>query len=78
MADTNKQESKTASKDDAGQAEVQARSDEAEEKGYLGEVPPGPPNEAFSLESGAESPSAAEQLAYPAADASAPPAGDGK
>ncbi len=63
MADS-KQESKTSSKDDAGQAEVQARSDEAEEKGYLGVAPPGPPNEAFSLESGPESPSAAEQLAY--------------
>ncbi len=71
MAD--KQESKTtttttttasASKDDAGQAEVQARSDEAEEKGYLGVAAPGPPNEAFSLESGPESPSAAEQVAY--------------
>ena len=67
MADAkNKQ---TSSKDDAGQAEVQARSDEAEEKGYLGEVPPGPPNEAFSLESGPDSPTASEQLAYRADDA---------
>ncbi|CAN5808484.1 hypothetical protein BH24ACT15_BH24ACT15_37560 [soil metagenome] len=66
MADA---KNKQTSKDDAGQAEVQARSDEAEEKGYLGEVPPGPPNEAFSLESGPDSPSVSEQLAYRADDA---------
>ncbi len=52
---------------DAGQAEVQAKSDEAEEKGYLGTVPPGPPNEAFSLESGPDSPSAYEQSVASAA-----------
>ena len=45
---------------DAGQAEVQRRSDEAAEKGYIGSVPDGPPNEAYSLESGPDSPSAAE------------------
>ncbi len=68
MADNKQQGSneapKAGSKDDAGQAEVQARTDEAEAKGYLGTVPPGPPNEAFSLESGADSPSAAEQAEF--------------
>jgi hypothetical protein len=43
---------------DAGQAEVQRRSDEATEKGYFGTVPPGPANEEYSLESGPDSPSA--------------------
>jgi hypothetical protein len=46
--------------DDAGQAEVQAVFDEAAEKGYFGEVPDGPPNEAYALTSGPDSPSAAE------------------
>jgi len=46
---------------DAGQAEVQAKFDEAAEKGYFGEVPPGPPNEAYSLESGPDSPNALEE-----------------
>ncbi len=46
--------------DDAGQAEVQAKSDEAAAKGYLGTVPPGPPPEAYSLESGPDSPNAIE------------------
>lgn len=70
MADSKQEsKSKSTSKDDAGQAEVQRRSDEAEAKGYIGTVPPGPPNEAFSLESGPDSPSASEQLAYRADDA---------
>lgn len=42
---------KTTKNDDAGQAEVQARVDEAEEKGYEGWVPDETPNEAYSLES---------------------------
>lgn len=46
---------------DAGQAEVQAKVDEADEKGYFGRVPAGPPNEAFSLKSGPDSPTVAEQ-----------------
>ena len=35
--------------DDAGQAEVQAKFDEAEKKGYFGEVPDDTPNEAYTL-----------------------------
>jgi hypothetical protein len=45
---------------DAGQAEVQAKSDEDTAKGYHGVVPDGPSNEAWSLESGPDSPSAYE------------------
>lgn len=51
---------KDAKTTDAGQAEVQKKSDEAEAKGYFGTVPPGPPNEAYSLESGPDSPGAAD------------------
>lgn len=47
--------------DDAGQAEVQAKFDEAAEKGYFGTVPPGPPNEAYSLESGPDAPTQLEE-----------------
>ena len=35
--------------DDAGQAEVQARFDEAEEKGYFGHTPDDTPNEHYTL-----------------------------
>lgn len=35
---------------DAGEAEVQAISDEASEKGYLGEVPDETPNENYTLQ----------------------------
>lgn len=34
---------------DAGQAEVQAKFDEANEKGYFGEVPDETPNENYTL-----------------------------
>lgn len=49
---------------DAGEAEVQRKADEAEQKGYIGTVPPGPPNEAYSLESGPDAPSHAEERSY--------------
>jgi len=62
MSDNNK---KSAPKgDDAGQAEVQRISDEAAEKGYFGTLPPGPPNEAYSLESGPDAPTHAEELEF--------------
>jgi len=48
-------------KDDAGQDQVQKHFDEAAEKGYFGERPPGLPNERYSLESGPEAPTAAEE-----------------
>jgi hypothetical protein len=35
---------------DAGQAEVQAKFDEAEEKGYFGETPDKTPNENYTLQ----------------------------
>lgn len=35
--------------DDAGQAEVQAKFDEAEEKGYFGSTPDDTPNENYTL-----------------------------
>lgn len=41
--------SKKTSADDAGQAEVQAKFDEAEEKGYFGTVPDETPNENYTL-----------------------------
>jgi hypothetical protein len=42
--------------EDAGQAELQRRDDEATEKGYIGEKPAGPDNEEWSLQSGPDSP----------------------
>lgn len=36
--------------DDVGQAQVQAKFDEAAEKGYFGTVPDREPNESFTLE----------------------------
>lgn len=47
---------KSASSDDAGQAEVKSIRDEAREKGYEGSVPDENPNEAYSLQSGPDSP----------------------
>lgn len=44
--------------DDAGQAEVQARMDVATEQGFIGQKVDPLPNEAHSLESGPESPTA--------------------
>jgi hypothetical protein len=40
---------KSEKADDAGQAEVQAKFDEAEEKGYFGSVPDETPNENYTL-----------------------------
>lgn len=67
MTETKKTATKTPEDggDDAGQAEVQRRSDEAAEKGYIGVVPPQPPNEAWSLESGADSPTVTELREFP-------------
>lgn len=39
----------TTSADDAGQAEVQKKFDEAQDKGYFGEVPDPTPNENYTL-----------------------------
>jgi len=47
--------------DDVGQEQVQSVFDEAREKGYLGDTPESHPNSAFSLQSGPDSPSVAEQ-----------------
>lgn len=41
---------------DGGAAQVQAKFDEAEAKGYIGETPDPHPNEAYSLQSGPDSP----------------------
>ncbi len=48
-------------KDDAGQAEVQAERDKAREQGYEGTSPSTIPNREFSLQTGPDSPSAHEQ-----------------
>ncbi len=63
MASTQKKTS-----DDSGAGEVQAAFDEAAEKGYFGTVPPGPPNEAYSLESGPDAPNAFEEREAAQAD----------
>lgn len=47
MATTKK--SAESSNDDAGQAEVQAKFDEANEKGYFGTTPDETPNEDYTL-----------------------------
>lgn len=52
-----------AKKDDLGQAEVQNARDKAREQGYEGYSPSAIPNERFSLATGPDSPSAAEQVA---------------
>ena len=41
---------KATTTDDAGQAEIQAAWDEANEKGYWGEVPDETPNEDYTVE----------------------------
>ena len=46
MADSPKKKSA----DDAGQAEVQAKFDEANEKGYFGSTPDETPNENYTLQ----------------------------
>lgn len=46
---TTQTSSGTDSADDAGQAEVQAKFDEAEEKGYFGHTPDETPNENYTL-----------------------------
>lgn len=46
--------------DDGGAAEVQAKVNEAEEKGYVGTSPDPFPNSAYSLQSGPDSPTAEE------------------
>ena len=54
--------------DDSGAGEVQAAFDEAAEKGYFGTLPPGPPNEAYSLETGPDAPNAFEEREAAQAD----------
>lgn len=50
MAGSQKQATQTSSgAADAGQAEVQAKFDEANEQGYFGEVPDETPNENYTL-----------------------------
>lgn len=46
------------SKEDLGQAEVQKERDEVAAKGHVGYKPDGPPNAAYSLTTGPDSPSA--------------------
>lgn len=52
----------TRKTDDASADEVQAKTDDAQEKGYVGTVPDPNPNEAYSLKTGPDSPSASETL----------------
>jgi hypothetical protein len=46
----------SSSNDDAGQAEVQARMDEEQKKGYVGQTSDPTPDTAYSLEGGAPEP----------------------
>lgn len=62
---------KNEDKNDGGAAEVQAKVDETEEKGYFGTTPDPFPNEAYSLKSGPDSPTHAETREALAADAAA-------
>lgn len=55
--------SSTKQADDAGQAEVQSDRDAAREKGYEGSTPDPHPNEAYSLQSGPDSPGAEKKEA---------------
>jgi hypothetical protein len=48
-AATTDEASKDASAGDGGTAEMEAKFDEANEKGYWGTVPDGPPNEAYTV-----------------------------
>jgi hypothetical protein len=48
--------------DDVGQAEVQGIRDKAREQGYEGYSPSTIPNKEFTLTTGPDSPSAAEQM----------------
>ncbi len=50
MAETQKSASRDAGKDDAGQAEVQAKFDEAAEQGFFGTVPDETPNENYTVQ----------------------------
>ncbi len=59
--------------DDAGQAEVQQNFDEANEKGYFGEVPDPTPNENYTLQgvaSGKPTPETDDKLRQKAREAS--------
>ena len=44
------EQKKSSSTEDAGQAEVQAKFDEANEKGYCGTTPDATPNENYTLQ----------------------------
>jgi hypothetical protein len=50
MAEQEKKTTSRRSAEDAGQDEVQAAFDEANEKGYFGETPDETPNEAYTLQ----------------------------
>ena len=50
MAERKQQQEQQANKDDGGAAQVQATVDEAEDKGYFGEVPDPTPNENYTLQ----------------------------
>lgn len=63
----------STSADDAGQAEVQKTFDEANEKGYFGEVPDPTPNENYTLagvNAGKPTPETDDKLRKQARDAS--------
>jgi hypothetical protein len=55
------QSKSTPKSQDAGQDQVQKQFDEAAKQGYFGERPPGLPNERYSLESGPDAPTHAEE-----------------
>lgn len=59
---TEQQQKKPAVKD-AGQAEVKSAFEEAQEQGYFGNEVDPTPNKEFSLQSGPDSPTVAEQRA---------------
>ncbi len=50
-------------KEDSGEKEVQEKVDEANEKGFYGTTPPGPPDEAYALPSGPDAPTVLDERA---------------
>ena len=78
MADKSESRSRSAGSESGlvkGEGEVQAKFDEATEQGFFGRAADPIPNERYSLESGPDSPTVAEQRAA-AAQAEAEQAGE--
>lgn len=65
MTAPKKHENADTSGGDAGQAEVQAKFDEAADKGYFGSTPDDTPNENYTLRTKAEAPTPENTRVHP-------------